>query len=431
MVDRRKLVDDPNTSYDDTKLLGQQPSTAYQVGRTAAAPLRAVVDSAKYNLGHAAEGNRIIGGAIERFGRGVLGLDDAPPPGAAPAAPQPTRPQGPDTTAPGYQQGRAAGLRARDFLAERDALAPGVRRWGSETADPAEVYMTVDRNGNRVYTDSARFAASQSRGRLTRRDLAPGMTASDADRTLNDPEGGFTYGPASQRAVQQLARDSLTTGGKSAQVERALQEAMRAQAIAETRAGTRDLDKRREEQGRMVRRNITGDDGQSLDPRVLIALQRLGLDERKFAAEREDKAAERTASQGRDALASTKGVADLLKGVQDGSIDPQDARDLLGGLPGEAGARGARGLRRALLQRVLTQRSPFFLGSDEIQYADPASIRRNPDGSGTFTEADDGLFDIQRNIDLSPEELSQILGSPDDQDATREEDLRTRLRRGY
>jgi hypothetical protein len=150
------------------------------------------------------------------------------------------------------------------------------------------------------------------------------------------------------------------------------------------------------------------------------------------SAEQEGKKGEREATASRDALTGAKGVADLLTSVQKGEVDPQTARDLIASLPGEAGKRGSRSLRRALLQRSLTDRNPWFgLGDEEVALADPSSIRRNRDGSGTYIEPDDGFFDNQREIDFSPEELAQIYGSPDDLDATREDELNIRRRRGF
>src|SRR5690606_16797817 len=123
-------------------------------------------------------------------------------------------------------------------------------------------------------SDLADFAAARSRGRLTRRDLAPGMTADDANRTLNDPEGGLTYAPTSPEALEDLREASKFTRGGSKVIERALAEAERSQDIADTRAGTRPIDKQREKQGRELRRRLGLDDGQgNMSIRDLIALQ--------------------------------------------------------------------------------------------------------------------------------------------------------------
>lgn len=413
MAHRRNLVDDPNTPYDDTKILAstgggggrdspnKPPTLLQDIGnRLSGQYARPVVDQARVAFG-----------------------GDPRQPGDAEAAPirRSRPPQDPQAAA----AGASAGTAAAGYLRERKALAPGVRRYGSETADPSDVYVTVDRNGNRVYTDNADFAASQSRGRLTRRDLAPGTLASDADRTLNDPEGGFTYAPAPGAGLEGLRKAAAGTRGGSQHIERALGEAERSQAIADTRAGTRDIDERRKAEGSRLRRQLGLVDEGGLDPRTLIALQRLGLDERKFAADREDKGADRTAAEGRDALTGAKGVTDILKGVTAGEISPQDARDIFSTLPGEAGKRASRSLRRALLQRALTEENPLFgLGDEEIGLADISSLRRNPDGSGTYVEPDSGFFDIQRNIRLSPERLQSIEGNdPEDQRRNREDEL--------
>jgi hypothetical protein len=266
MATKRKLVNDPNVPFDDGRLVsrfGLSQQDSYNAGR---------------ELGARMQGEPVQEAPRVGWPRPPAEVQPAP------AAPQRRSVLTDEQLNEAQDYGRQAGAASAGYLGERKALAPGVRRWASKTADPSDVYMSVDKNGNRVYTDDADFAASQSRGRLTRRDLAPGMLASDADRTLNDPEGGFTYAPAPGKALDGLRQASARTRGGSQTIERALAEATRAQEIADTRAGTRPIDERRRTDGTRLRRSLGLETEGNVDPRTLIALERLNLDKQKFSA---------------------------------------------------------------------------------------------------------------------------------------------------
>jgi len=406
---KNRLARDPNTPFDDQQIVQRRMP---------------------YYRGAGQDRRRIIQTRPDLAPQ--YSLPEAPAPAPAPPA-QPRDPLTPEQRAEAVEFGTRAGRGAMGFLGERRRLAPGVRRYGGSQGDPSDIYMAVDANGNRVYTDDADFAAARSRGRLTRRDLAPGMTADDANRTLNDPEGGFTYAPTSPEALEDLREASKFTRGGSKVIERALAEAERSQDIADTRAGTRPIDKQREKQGRELRRRLGLDDGQgNMSIRDLIALQANDRAEREFAHKVDIDRNTASREDAKEKRVTASDMAGLLAQVRAGEIDPREVRDIIATLPAKQAERATASLQTNLLRRYLDRQNFWFgLGPGEIDLAQTTSIRRNPDGSGTYVEPDSGLFDIGRQPELSPEIMAEIFGVPEDMDEARERDLPIRLRRGF
>lgn len=393
MATRRDLLaNDPNVPAEDQDLVRR----AY---------MRAAMQGDEGGIGlavGAAQARRRPGRKLSQPERAMLGEPQQTAP-----QPKPRPKPGPDTEA--QANARQLGKDVSQYMGERKQLAPGVRRWGSKTADPSDVYMSVDANGNRVYTDDAEFAASRSKGSLSRRDMAPGMLGSDIDRTLNDPDGGMTYAPA---GASQIMGGRMAEAG--VQDDRALREALRADEIAATRAGSRDIDKRRASEGRRIRRQMGLEDpeGEGMDPKLLIALERLNMDRQKMENEEGRYAREDERNADADARAEIKDATDLIQGVIDGSVPPDLARDLAGTLPKPAQQKVQRALARKMLQDELKDEGLWFgLGQSEIELADLADVSFNEDGSSEYVEPKSGFFDWARRVNLSPERTRQMLGT--------------------
>lgn len=153
---------------------------------------------------------------------------------------------------------------AGEYLGARKALPEGVRRFDLGLETPSDVYVSVDKNGNRVYTDDPAFAASRSSGKpLTAQSLMRGRTGAGAefaqsriDQNLADAEGGFEYGgfAGDVNAAEIKANyEALVEGAPRWQDDQAARntvgqaagEAARTGQIEAARAGTRPVDLRR------------------------------------------------------------------------------------------------------------------------------------------------------------------------------------------
>ena len=432
MATSSRLARDPNTSNDDVTLLRR-------IGRNVRSAVDAQGSAVKYAPQNAPNPIPDLGNAIDPLRRDFMsGFED--PPGMATPAAASSRPKTANsspavdpltaeqrTAATNY--GTLAGTAAKGYLDERKALAPGVRRWvgGTSESDPAQVYISVDKNGNRVYTDNAKFAAGMSNGRaLTRRDLAPGAAEADRTATLTDPEGGYTYAPASKNVVAALSQASDATRGKSPQLERALAEARRSQAIADTASGDRPLDQKRRKQSADLRRNLGLPDASGgLNIRDLIALQANDRAERQFAHTVENDKANNNRNASNDDRAmraqQTQTVLGIRNAIKDGSIDENTGYAMIGALVNDINTPAGRAAQQEANTRLAAQTAAnnrglgwfknFGFDSGEAKDVTLDQLHVNPDGSGSVAEPDIGMFDEGDTTGIGPRDLRSALGS--------------------
>lgn len=458
MASKNRLMRDPNVSDADNSILRRMGAGLSRTLTDTGAGLSRALDSIGRSQQYTAKGTEhaydnlrlpIERGAAD-FAAGFNGtepdysqVNDAPPdytsgrPSgrvAAPvqAAPPPARPDplSTDQRTAASEYGAKVGRAAQGYLGARESLAPGVRRLGMATADPAAVYVTVDKNGNRVYTDNPKFAAGMSTGRALRRsDLAPGMSESEITDTLDNPEGGFAYAPASKQALAGLEAASAATRGGSKTIESALAEAQRAQAIADTLAGDRPIDKQRANQSSTLRRNLgleTGG-GNNLSLRDILALQANDRAERQFAhTVEQDKTTNNrsAATEQRQSVAQQVGdILNIRKGIKDGTIDPNDGYAIIASMVQDINSPAGRATQSEANRRLadVTAKNNRGLGwfrnfgfdSGEAKDVTLEQLHLNPDGSGAVAEPDIGMFDQGDTTAIAGQDLRRALG-PDE-----------------
>lgn len=152
----------------------------------------------------------------------------------------------------------------RGYLDARRPLPTGVRRFDLGLETPSDVYVAVDANGNRVYTDDAQFAGRMSGGQpLTPQSLARGRggdpavnraTMARIQQNLEDPMGGLQYAgdlgipvgaPATMAAQVRQGYGAAGDDAMERDLRTAFTDARRTQEIQDARAGRRPVDLRR------------------------------------------------------------------------------------------------------------------------------------------------------------------------------------------
>lgn len=182
---------------------------------------------------------------------------------------------------------------ASRYMEQRKPLPAGVRRWDAGLDTPGRVYATVDKNGNRVYTDDAAYAGRVSNGRGLTRDTMPRNDQMElrAAALEADPNAGYTYTDPMAISPQEIAalRDGLGAmdPNQRVQIEPALAEIERANEIEAARLGVRPIDQRRARDAEVIRsgRNLYRPPGEAaggdISPLEAFRLQ-MQLDDRAY-----------------------------------------------------------------------------------------------------------------------------------------------------